>query len=60
MESYGKNIFSFIEKPKTTVEEDVNANPALKQKLLQAKRDILHGKTYTTAEVAEKINRGEL
>jgi len=48
------------EKPETTVAEDVEADPELKQKLLQAKMDILHGKTYTTDEVGEMIDQGKL
>lgn len=55
-----KYYLSVIEEPETTVEEDVEADPELKQKLLQAKRDILDGKTYTTEEVVEMIDQGEL
>lgn len=61
VEIEGKKYYlSLIEKPETTVAEDVEANPELKQKLLQAKMDILNGKTYTTEEVVEMINQGEL
>lgn len=35
--------------------EDVEANPKLKQKLLQAKQDILNGDTYTTDDVLKMI-----
>lgn len=57
----GKRYYlSLIEKPETTVAEDVEANQELKQKLRQAKRDILNGRTYTTNEVVEMIDQGEL
>ncbi|WJY28311.1 MULTISPECIES: hypothetical protein [Sporosarcina] len=55
-----KFYLSLIEKPESTVVEDVEADPDLKQKLLQAKMDILHGKIYTTEEVVEMINQGDL
>jgi len=61
IEIEGKKYYlSLIEKPETTVADDVEADPELKQKLLQAKMDILNGKTYTTDEVVEMINQGEL
>lgn len=61
VEIEGKEYYlSLIEKPETTIADDVEADPDLKQKLLQAKIDILNGKTYTTDEVAEMINQGEL
>lgn len=61
VEIEGKKYYlSVIEKPETTVADDVEADPELKQKLLQAKMDILNGKTYTTEEVVEMINQGEL
>ncbi|QUW23090.1 hypothetical protein JSQ81_05850 [Sporosarcina sp. Marseille-Q4063] len=57
----GKQYYlSLIEKPETTVAEDVEADYELKQKLLQAKRDILNGRTYTTKEVVDMIDQGEL
>jgi hypothetical protein len=55
-----KYYLSLIEETETTVAEDVEVDPELKQKLLQAKKDILHGKTYTTEEVIEMIDQGEL
>jgi hypothetical protein len=55
-----KYYLSLIEEPETTVAEDVEADPELKQKLLQAKKDILYGKTYTTEEVIEMIDQEEL
>lgn len=61
VEIEGKEYYlSLIEKPETTTADDVEADPELKQKLLQAKIDILNGKTYTTDEVVEMINQGEL
>ncbi len=61
VEIEGKEYYlSLIEKPETTIADDVEADPDLKQKLLQAKIDILNGKTYTTDEVVEMINQGEL
>jgi hypothetical protein len=55
-----KYYLSLIEEPETTVGEDVEVDPELKQKLLQAKKDILYGKTYTTEEVIEMIDQEEL
>jgi len=61
IEIEGKKYYlSLVEKPETTVADDVEADPELKQKLLQAKMDIVNGKTYTTDEVVEMINQGEL
>lgn len=61
VEIEGKEYYlSLMEKPETTVANDVEADPKLKQKLLQAKMDILNGKTYTTEEVVEMIDQGEL
>lgn len=61
VEIEGKEYYpTLTEKPETTVAEDVEADPELKQKLLQAKMDILHGKTYTTDEVGEMIDQGKL
>ncbi|WP_449355532.1 hypothetical protein ACUL41_06225 [Virgibacillus natechei] len=48
------------DEPETTVTEDVEADPELRQKLLQVKKDILDGKTYTTEEVIEMIDQGEV
>jgi hypothetical protein len=57
----GKKYYLFLtEEPETTVAEDVEADSELKQKLLQAKKDILDGKTYTAEEVIEMIDQGEL
>jgi uncharacterized protein YlzI (FlbEa/FlbD family) len=57
----GKKYYLVLtEEPETTVAEDVEADPDLKQKLLQAKKDILDGKTYTTDEVIEMIDQGKL
>jgi vacuolar-type H+-ATPase subunit E/Vma4 len=57
----GKRYFlSLIEEPETTVKQDVEINNELKQKLLQAKKDILEGKVYSTDEVLEMIEQGEL
>ncbi|WP_412932904.1 hypothetical protein [Lederbergia ruris] len=52
----GKRYFlSLIEESETTVKEDVTHDPELKQKLLQAKRDILEGKVFSTDEVLGMI-----
>ncbi|QQK81099.1 hypothetical protein HUG20_15140 [Salicibibacter cibi] len=57
----GKKYYLYLsEEPETTVAEDVEADPELKQKLLQAKKDILDGKTYTTEEVMKMIDQGEV
>lgn len=55
-----KYHLSLIEKPETTVKEDVEANPELKQKLLQAKKDITDGKVYSTEDVLEMLEQGEI
>lgn len=55
-----KYHLTLIEKPETTVKEDVDADPELKQKLLEAKKDILDGKVYSTDDVLEMIEQGEL
>jgi hypothetical protein len=55
-----KYYLTLIEEPETTVQEDVDADSELKQKLLQAKKDILDGRVYSTDEVIEMINQGEL
>lgn len=46
--------------PKTTVAEDVENDPVLKQKLLQAKKDILDGNVYSTEKILAMIDQGEL
>ncbi len=57
----GKRYFlSLIEEPETTVREDVESDPELKQKLLQAKKDILEGNIFSTNEVLEMVEKGEL
>lgn len=57
----GKRYFlSLIEEPETTVEEDVEHDPELKHKLLQAKMDILEGNVYSTEEIIEMIDQGKL
>jgi hypothetical protein len=57
----GKRYYlSLIEEPETTVKEDVEIDSELKQKLLQAKKDISEGKIYSTDDVLEKIEQGEL
>ena len=55
-----KYYLTLIEEPATTIKEDVEIDPELKQKLLQAKKDILKGKTYSTGDVLEMIEQGEL
>ena len=61
VEIEGKEYYlTLTEKPEKTVAEDVEADPKLKQKLLQAKMDIFNGKTYTTDEVGEMIDQGKL
>lgn len=61
VEMNGKKYYlTLIEEPESTVQEDVDADSELKQKLLQAKKDILDGKVYSTDEVLEMIDQGEL
>ena len=61
VEMDGKKYYlTLVEEPETTVQEDVDADSELKQKLLQAKKDILDGKVYSTDDVLEKIDQGEL
>ncbi|GAA0339123.1 hypothetical protein GCM10008967_31760 [Bacillus carboniphilus] len=55
-----KYYLTQIEDAETTVKEDVEADSELKQKLLQAKKDILDGKIYSTDAVLEMIDQGEL
>lgn len=55
-----KYHLSVIEEAETTVKEDVEIDPELKQKLLQAKKDTLEGKIYSTDDVLEMIEQGEL
>ncbi|WP_413299919.1 hypothetical protein AA0X95_17140 [Bacillus sp. 1P10SD] len=57
----GKRYFlSLIEEPETNVKEDVELDLELKQKLLQAKKDILEGEVFSTEEVLEMIEQGEI
>ncbi|MEH7885093.1 hypothetical protein V7654_12325 [Bacillus sp. JJ1609] len=57
----GKKYFlSLIDEPEITVKEDVERDPDLKQKLLQAKKDILEGNVFSTDEILEMIEQGEL
>jgi hypothetical protein len=57
----GKRYFlSLIEDSQTTVRDDVEHDPELKQKLLQAKKDILEEKVFSTDDVLEMIEQGEL
>ncbi|GGM18978.1 hypothetical protein GCM10011351_00940 [Paraliobacillus quinghaiensis] len=55
-----KYHLTLIEKPESTVKEDVNADAELKQKLLQAKKDVLDGNFHSTEDVLEMIEQGEL
>ncbi|MCR2823327.1 hypothetical protein [Lederbergia panacisoli] len=48
-----------IDESKTTVKEDVEQDAELKQKLLQAKKDILEGRIHSTEDVLEMIQQGE-
>ncbi len=57
----GKNYYlSVIETSETTVKEDVEIDPHLKQKLLQAKKDIMDENIYSTEEVLELIDQGKV
>ncbi|MHC0037959.1 hypothetical protein [Pseudoneobacillus sp. C159] len=57
----GKRYFlSLIDETQTSVKEDVEHDHELKQKLLQAKKDILEGKVFSTDEVLEMIEQGDL
>ncbi|AXF56885.1 hypothetical protein [Salicibibacter kimchii] len=57
----GKKYYLFLsEEPQTTVTEDVESDPELKQHLLEAKKDIVNKKTYATKEVIDMIDRDEL
>ncbi|MDF0728403.1 hypothetical protein PY093_17315 [Cytobacillus sp. S13-E01] len=44
----------------TTVAEDVDRDPELKRKLLQAKKDIEEGNYYTSEEMREMIRVGQV
>lgn len=50
--------FSPVEEPGTSVAEDIDSD--LKQKLLQAKDDLSNGKVFSTEEVLEMIEQGEI
>jgi hypothetical protein len=51
---------SLIEQPETTISEDIEFDHELKQKLLQAKKDISEGNVFSTDEVLEMIEQGEV
>ena len=55
-----KYYLSLAKESETTVMQDVEADPELKQRLLKAKKDISTGKTYTTEKVTEMIEQGKL
>ena len=55
-----KYFLSLIEESETTLGEDVEQDTELKQKLLQAKKDILEGNVYSTEDILEMIQKGEL
>lgn len=55
-----KYLVSLMEEPETTVKEDVEYSPELKQKLLQAKKDITEGNIFSTDEILEMIEQGDL
>lgn len=55
-----KYHLTFIEEPETTVKEDVETDPELKGKLRQAKKEILDGQVFSTDDVLEMIDQGEL
>ncbi|MFD1019642.1 hypothetical protein [Thalassobacillus hwangdonensis] len=44
----------------TILKEDVEADLELKRRLLKAKKDIMDGKVYTTDDVLEMIDQGEI
>jgi hypothetical protein len=44
----------------TTVAEDVERDPELKRKLLQAKKDIEHGNYFTSEEMRDMIRSGQI
>jgi hypothetical protein len=57
----GKRYYlSLIEDQETTIKEDIELDPELKQKLLQAKKNILDGKVYSSDDVLEMIEQGDL
>ncbi|MGY0694566.1 hypothetical protein ACW2QC_17590 [Virgibacillus sp. FSP13] len=51
---------TFMEEPMTTVKDDVQTDPELEQKLRHAKTDILDNRVYSTEEILEMIEQGEL
>lgn len=44
----------------TTITEDVEKDPELKQKLLQSKKDIEEGNYFTSEEMREMIRSGQI
>jgi len=55
-----KYYLTLIDEPETTVKEDIEAEPELKQKLLQAKKDIKEGNVFSTDDVIKMIDQGKL
>ncbi len=55
-----KYHLSLIDESKTTVKEDIEIDPELKQKLLQAKKDILEDIVYSSEDVIGMIEQGDL
>ena len=55
-----KYHLTLIDDSESTVKEDVEADPELKQKLLRAKKDIAEGNVYSTDDVLEMIDQGEI
>jgi len=43
-----------------SVQEEVESDPELKRIILQAKQDITDGNVFTTDEILEAIERGEI
>lgn len=55
----GEKYLVTIDRIESTVREDVEADPELKQSILRAKRDVAEGNVYTTEELLEMIENGE-
>ncbi|RWR09276.1 hypothetical protein QNH23_13315 [Siminovitchia fortis] len=61
LEIEGKRYhITFFEEPETTVNEDIETDPELKGKLIQAKREIKDGHVFSTVDVLKMIDRGEI
>ncbi|WP_100009882.1 hypothetical protein [Lentibacillus sediminis] len=53
-------MIDYKKEAEPTVEDDIEEDPELKQKLLQAKEDKEDGNYYTSAEMREMLRSGRM